>query len=59
MSLPFMEPEGKLSCSHEPATGPMLSQIIPIHTISCCFSEIRYIVLSRLHCIIQSYVMKH
>jgi hypothetical protein len=36
----FMEPEGSLPHSQEPSTGPILSQINPIHTIPSCLRSI-------------------
>jgi hypothetical protein len=38
----FMEPEGSLPRSQEPSTGPIFSQIDPVHTISSYLSKIYF-----------------
>jgi hypothetical protein len=37
-----MEPEGLLLRSQEPSTGPILSQIDPVHTIPSYLSKIHF-----------------
>jgi len=38
--MPFMEQEGSLSCSQEPATGHILSQINSVYNFPAYFSKI-------------------
>jgi hypothetical protein len=41
----FMEPEVSLPCSQKPSTGPILSQIDPIHTIPSYLPKIHFNIL--------------
>jgi hypothetical protein len=37
-----MEPEGLLSCSQEPTTGPILSQMNPVHILTTYFLNVPF-----------------
>jgi hypothetical protein len=40
-----MEPEGLFPCSQEPAVGPLLSHINPIHSLQPCFPQIHRLIV--------------
>jgi len=40
-----MEPEGSLPCSQQPANGPYLDQMRPVHNFTPYFSKIHSIII--------------
>jgi hypothetical protein len=53
-----MEPEGSLPCSQEPSTGPILSQINPIHTIPSYLSKIHFVKLPRTYILLNEILFR-